>query len=114
MERWILGVILFKIALILIISLIYFPSSDFPDYDGEELNQISGLLARDYGYNYPPEARYVKHAAQHHRPLFLCYALIPLTLLQHTYKSIAVKLKLAMHTCTTIRYLLLSVADVRF
>ena len=30
---------------------------DFPDYDGEELNQISGLLARDYGYNYPPEAR---------------------------------------------------------
>ena len=31
---------------------------DFPDYDGEELNQISGLLARDYGYNYPPEARY--------------------------------------------------------
>ena len=31
---------------------------DFPDYDGEELNQISGLLARDYGYNYPPEARW--------------------------------------------------------
>ena len=36
--------------------IIYF--ADFPDYDGEELNQISGLLARDYGYNYPPEARY--------------------------------------------------------
>ena len=31
---------------------------DFPDYDGEELNQISGLLARDYGYTYPPEARW--------------------------------------------------------
>ena len=31
---------------------------DFPDYDGEELNQISGLLARDYGYSYPPEARW--------------------------------------------------------
>jgi hypothetical protein len=32
-------------------------SLDFPDYDADELNQISGLLARDYGYNYPPEAR---------------------------------------------------------
>jgi len=30
---------------------------DFPDYDGDELTQISGLLARDYGYNYPPAAR---------------------------------------------------------
>ena len=36
-----------------------YQKSDFPDYDGEELNQISGLLARDYGYNYPPEARCV-------------------------------------------------------
>jgi hypothetical protein len=36
---------------------IYHVFSDFPDYDGDELTQISGLLARDYGYTYPPEAR---------------------------------------------------------
>ena len=29
---------------------------DFPDYDKEELTDISSLLAKTYGYNYPPEA----------------------------------------------------------
>jgi AAA+ superfamily predicted ATPase len=30
---------------------------DFPDYDDEELSEISSLLARNYGYNYPPEVK---------------------------------------------------------
>lgn len=29
---------------------------DFPDYDDQELLDISALLANTYGYNYPPEA----------------------------------------------------------
>mmetsp|Transcript_32010 Transcript_32010/g.53980 ORF Transcript_32010/g.53980 Transcript_32010/m.53980 type:complete len:407 (-) Transcript_32010:216-1436(-) len=30
---------------------------DFPDYDDAELEQISEMLARQYGYNYPMDAR---------------------------------------------------------
>lgn len=30
---------------------------DFPDYDDGELSQISGLLAKNYGYNYSPEVK---------------------------------------------------------
>jgi AAA+ superfamily predicted ATPase len=30
---------------------------DFPDYDDSELTEISLLLARKYGYSYPPEAQ---------------------------------------------------------
>eukprot|EP00607_Mallomonas_marina_P000193 CAMPEP_0182427406 /NCGR_PEP_ID=MMETSP1167-20130531/17146_1 /TAXON_ID=2988 /ORGANISM="Mallomonas Sp, Strain CCMP3275" /LENGTH=371 /DNA_ID=CAMNT_0024609613 /DNA_START=152 /DNA_END=1267 /DNA_ORIENTATION=+ len=30
---------------------------DFPDYDGDELTQISALLAKSYSYNYPDNAR---------------------------------------------------------
>lgn len=30
---------------------------DFPDYDDQELLQISGLLAKNYGYKYSPEAQ---------------------------------------------------------
>ena len=32
---------------------------DFPDYDDAELLDISSLLARKYGYSYPPEAQKV-------------------------------------------------------
>jgi hypothetical protein len=51
-----------------VICVVLFFLPDFPDYDGDELNQISGLLARDYGYNYPADARYKK--------LFVTIALI--------------------------------------
>lgn len=30
---------------------------DFPDYDEQELLEISALLARQYGYSYPPDAQ---------------------------------------------------------
>lgn len=30
---------------------------DFPDYSGDELLQISALLAKSYSYNYSPEAK---------------------------------------------------------